>query len=57
MSYSSNSLPTMDEMIEIMKKYVSNVEVIPIDYRYNFANQEINKKNNVQEYIFVGRNT
>lgn len=55
-SYSSNSLPTMDEMISIMKKYVSSVNVIPIDYRYNFANQEINKKNNVQEYIFVGRN-
>lgn len=55
-SYSSNSLPTMEEMIEIMKRYVSTVDVIPIDYRYNFANQEINKKNDVQEYIFVGRN-
>lgn len=55
-SYSSNSLPTMEEMIEIMKQHVSQVDVIPIDYRYNFANQEINKKNNVQEYIFIGRN-
>lgn len=56
-SYSSNSLPTMEEMIEIMKRYVAQVDVIPIDYRYNFANQTINKKNNVQEYIFIGRNT
>lgn len=55
-SYSSNSLPTMDEMIEIMKRHVSDVDVVPIDYRYNFANQSINKKNNVQEYIFIGRN-
>lgn len=55
-SYSSNSLPTMDEMIEMMKKYYLYVDSIPIDYRYNFANQKINKKNNVQEYLFVGRN-
>ena len=54
-SYSSNSLPTMDEMISIMKKYQEHVEVIPIDYTYNFANQDRNKKNKVQEYIFVGR--
>jgi len=55
-SYSSNSLPDMNEMIQMMKKYMKNVEVVPIDYRYNFANQEINKCNNVQEYLFVGRN-
>ena len=55
-SYSSNSLPSMDEMIEMMNKYVRKVEVVPIEYRYNFANQDINKKNNVQEYLFIGRN-
>jgi DNA adenine methylase len=54
-SYSSNSLPTLDEMIALMKKHMTKVDVVPIDYRYNFANQEINKKNNVQEYLFVGR--
>lgn len=55
-SYSSNSLPNMEEMLELMRKYSKFVEVVPIDYRYNFANQEINKSNNVKEYLFVGRN-
>ena len=49
-------MKTMDEMINMMKKHMAYVEVVPIDYRYNFANQEINKKNNVQEFLFIGRN-
>lgn len=55
-SYSSNSLPTQDEMIEIMKKYKANVEVIPIDYVYSFGNQKTAKthRNNVQEFLFLG---
>lgn len=55
-SYSSNSLPTQDEMLAIMAKYKNHVEVIPIDYRYSFGNQNnatINK-NIVQEYLFLG---
>lgn len=55
-SYSSNSLPNMDEMLEMLKKYKENVEVIPIDYKYSFGNQA-NKvgdnRNSVQEYLFV----
>ena len=56
-SYSSNSLPTLDEMTGILSKYKEHVEVMPVDYRYSFANQgdkveEI--KNQVQEYLFVG---
>ena len=38
-SYSSNSLPTQDEMVAIMAKYKQHVEVIPIDYKYSFGNQ------------------
>ena len=56
-SYSSNSLPTQDEMVAIMTKHKRHVEVIPVDYRYSFGNQA-NKvgdnKNSVQEYLFVG---
>jgi DNA adenine methylase len=56
-SYSSNSLPTLDEMVGILSKHKEHVEVVPVDYRYSFANQgdkigEI--KNLVQEYLFVG---
>lgn len=55
-SYSSNSLPTQEEMVEIMSRYKEHVEVIPIDYKYSFGNQNDAKtnRNAVQEYLFVG---
>lgn len=55
-SYSSNSLPTQDEMVAMMAKYKEHVEVIPIDYKYSFGNQNEAKthRNSVQEYLFVG---
>ena len=55
-SYSSNSLPSEEEMIGLMSKYKSNVDVIPIDYTYFFGNRNKTKKhdNTVQEYLFVG---
>lgn len=53
-SYSSNSLPTREEIIALMAKYKSHVEVIDIDYRYSFANQTEENRNEVKEYLFVG---
>ncbi len=53
-SYSSNSLPTRQEIISLMSKYKRHVEVIEIDYRYSFGNQGGDNKNEVQEYLFVG---
>jgi len=56
-SYSSNSLPTKDEMLALLSKYKKNIKVISIDYRYSFANQghKVSDNNNkVQEYLFVG---
>lgn len=56
-SYSSNSLPTLDEMIAIMAKHKSHVEVVPVDYKYSIGNQGGkvgDNKNHVKEYIFVG---
>lgn len=53
-SYSSNSLPTREEIISLMSKYKRHVEVIDIDYRYSFGNQGQKNKNAVQEYLFVG---
>ena len=55
-SYSSNSLPSKDEMISLMLKYKKNVKVIPIDHKYSFGNQSNAKthRNSVQEYLFVG---
>ena len=56
-SYSSNSLPTKEEILSLMSKYKKHVEVVSVDYRYSFANQghkRTDNKNKVQEYIFVG---
>ncbi len=55
-SYSSNSLPNMDEMLIMLRKYKENVDVIPIDYKYSFGNQATkvgDNRNTVQEYLFV----
>ena len=56
-SYSSNSQPTLDEMVAIMAKHKQHVEVVPVDYKYSFGTQSHkvgNNKNDVQEYIFIG---
>ena len=55
-SYSSNSLPTQEDMVALMKKYKTNVEVVPVEYKYAFGNQNDAKthRNSVQEYLFVG---
>ncbi|MBW9219251.1 DNA adenine methylase [Anoxybacillus ayderensis] len=56
-SYSSNSLPTKDEMLTLMAKYKKQVEVFSVDHRYSFGNQGHkvgNNNNQVQEYLFVG---
>jgi len=56
-SYSSNSKPTKDEMLELIGKYKEFVEVIPMDYKYSFGTHghKVGDNNNdVQEYLFVG---
>ena len=53
-SYSSNSLPTMEEMISLLKKYKNHVDVVPIDYKYTFGTRANTTRNDVKEYIFVG---
>lgn len=56
-SYSSNSYPTLDEMVSLLSKYKANVEVVSIDYRYSIGNHGDkidNNKNKVQEYLFIG---
>ena len=55
-SYSSNSLPTQEDMVAPMKKYKEHVEVVPVDYKYAFGNQADAKthRNSVQEYLFIG---
>ena len=53
-SYSSNSLPSREEIISLMSHHKRHVEVIDIDYRYSFGNQRNDIRNEVQEHLFVG---
>lgn len=55
-SYSSNSIPEKEEMIELLKKYKHNVVIKEINYQYSIGNQN-NKigdnANKVKEYLFI----
>ncbi|WP_229711380.1 Dam family site-specific DNA-(adenine-N6)-methyltransferase [Pectinatus frisingensis] len=56
-SYSSNSLPTRDEIVTMLKIYKQHVDVVPVNYRYSFGNQRErihDNRNKVQEYLFIG---
>ncbi len=57
-SYSSNSLPTKQELKEILQEYKKEVEVYEIDHTYSFGNQNDkigNQANRVKEYLFIGK--
>lgn len=55
-SYSSNSFPTLEEIVILLKKYKKKVSVHKIDYKYSFGNQKEEIKNNqVQEYLFIAQ--
>ncbi len=57
-SYSSNSFPTKEEMVNILKKYKDSVVTHEIDHLYSFGNQNHkagNGFNRVKEYIFIGK--
>lgn len=55
-SYSSNSIPTKENMLALLRRYKPHVKVVPIDYQYHIGNNapEGNSNNEVQEYLFVG---
>jgi DNA adenine methylase len=55
-SYSSNSQPTKEQMINMLREVKSKVDVFEADHCYSFANQaNKNRKNRVKEYLFIGR--
>lgn len=53
-SYSSNSQPDKDEMVDLISQVKPNVKVVPVDYTYSFGTRNTVRRNNVQEYLFVG---
>ncbi len=57
-SYSSNSIPTKEEMIKLLKKHRKNVEMIEVDYKYSFGthgHKVGDNKNAASEYLFIAR--
>lgn len=57
-SYSSNSLPTREELIEMLKRHGRSVEVLEADLTYSFGTHSHkvgSNRNAVQEYLFVAR--
>lgn len=55
-SYSSNSLPTKDEIVTMLKNIGKKVTLKEIDYKYSAGNQGhkvSSNNNNVQEYLFL----
>jgi len=58
LSYSSNSLPTKNELVDMMKKYKKDVKVFERKLTYSFgthSNLKTNMSNRVKEYLFVGK--
>ena len=56
-SYSSNSLPNIDDLKTMLLEHKSDVTVIPVDYRYSFGTQAASaraNRNSVTEYLLVG---
>lgn len=58
LSYSSNGIPTREDLLGMLKTTKASVRVIEIDHRYSFGtygHKIGNRKNTVQEYLFVAQ--
>lgn len=57
-SYSSNSIPTKDEMVEMLRHHRRSVNVFEADHRYSFgthAHKVGDNRNKVSEYLFLAQ--
>ncbi len=54
LSYSSNGFPDLDQLVALMKRYKSSVEVYERQHRYHFGTHARAERNEVQEYLLVG---
>lgn len=54
-SYSSNGLPSKEDMTALLKNAGKVVEVIPVKHKYSFGNSSTasTRKNEVEEFLFV----
>lgn len=54
LSYNSRSKPTKDELLDLLKKYASNVAVYEMPYVYRVTGKEQKQKD--IEYVFIAKN-
>jgi len=55
LSYSSNGYPDLPELVQLMRRFKRAVEVHERDHRYHFGTHEGAERNQVVEYLIVGR--
>ncbi len=55
LSYNNSSYPTKEQLIELLKKYSNNVQLVKKPHIYKITGKE-NKKINM-EYLFIVENT
>ena len=55
LSYSSNSVPPHDEVVELLTREKDSVEVYKIPHRYSFGTHATALRREAHEYIFVAR--
>ena len=54
LSYSSNGYPDLDQLVKLMKKYKSNIDVHKKEHRYHFGTHSAVKRAMVEEYLIIG---
>jgi adenine-specific DNA-methyltransferase len=55
LSYSTNSVPGEEEVIELLRTVKSTVEVYAVEHRYSFGTHATAYRRQARELIFVGR--
>jgi DNA adenine methylase/adenine-specific DNA-methyltransferase len=55
LSYSTNSVPAEDEVIDLLRKVKPRVEVYAVEHRYSFGTHAAAKRRQARELIFVAR--
>jgi DNA adenine methylase/adenine-specific DNA-methyltransferase len=55
LSYSTNSVPAEEEVIELLRRVKSKVEVFAVEHRYSFGTHAAAQRRQARELIFVAR--
>jgi adenine-specific DNA-methyltransferase len=55
LSYSTNSVPVEEEVIELLRRVKAKVEVFAVEHRYSFGTHAAAQRRQARELIFVAR--